>query len=91
MVLEPWSDMVAAPMGGEFFDVCARLDPEVDACHRKIALECTAAILGDEESAEVFLLALDGVLSDQPTPAVLERRLRILVARFVQKARGRRT
>src|SRR5262249_20915764 len=91
MVLEPWSDMVAAPMGGEFFDVCARLDPKVDARHRKVALECTAAILGDEESAEVFLLALDGLLSDQPTTAVLERRLRILVARFVQKAQGRRT
>jgi AcrR family transcriptional regulator len=83
MVLEPWSDMVTAPMGAEFFDVCERIDPEIEARHRKVALECVAAILGNEESAEVFLLALDGLLADQPTVAVLERRLRILAGRFV--------
>jgi AcrR family transcriptional regulator len=83
MVLEPWSDMVAAPMGAEFFDVCARIDPEIEARHRKVALECVAAILGNVESAEVFLLALDGLLADQPTVAVLERRLRVLAGRFV--------
>ncbi|MCY1008326.1 TetR/AcrR family transcriptional regulator [Nannocystis pusilla] len=93
MVLEPWSDMVGAPMGGEFFDVCERLDPATDAEHRKVALECVAAILGDEESAEVFLLSLDGLLADQPTSAALERRLQILAGRFVPpaKAKGRRT
>jgi AcrR family transcriptional regulator len=83
MVLEPWSDMVTAPMGAEFFDVCERIDPEIEARHRRVALECVAAILGNEESAEVFLLALDGLLADQPTVAVLERRLRILAGRFV--------
>jgi AcrR family transcriptional regulator len=83
MVLEPWSDMVTAPMGAEFFDACARIDPEIEARHRKVALECAAEILGNEESAEVFLLALDGLLADQPTVAVLERRLRVLAERFV--------
>jgi AcrR family transcriptional regulator len=83
MVLEPWSDMVAAPMGGEFFDVCARIDPDIDALHRKVARECVAKVLGDEERAEVFLLALDGLLGDEPKKAVLERRLRILVGQFV--------
>src|SRR5262245_39099070 len=95
MVLEPWSDMVGAPMAGEFFDVCARLDPDIDARHRKVALHCVAAILGSEESAEVFLLALDGLLGDEPTSEVLEQRARILAARFVQptkeKGRGRTT
>ena len=83
MVLEPWSDMVAAPMGAEFFDVCARIDPEIEARHRKVALQCVKAILGNEQSAEVFLLALDGLLADQPTVAVLEQRIRILAERFV--------
>jgi AcrR family transcriptional regulator len=83
MVLEPWSDMVGAPMGREFYDVCERLDAAVAARHRRVALQCVAAILRDERSAEVFLLALDGLLADEPTEAVLERRMRILADRFV--------
>jgi len=90
MVLEPWSDMVTAPMGTEFFDVCARIDPDVEARHRKVALQCVEAILGSEPDAEVFLLALVGLLADQPKVAVLERRLRILAERFVpSKGSGR--
>jgi AcrR family transcriptional regulator len=90
MVLEPWADMVAAPMGADFFDVCARIDPEIEARHRKVALQCVKAILGNEESAEVFLLALDGLLADQPAVATLEQRIRILAERFVpSKGSGR--
>lgn len=90
MVLEPWSDMSAAPMGSEFFDACARIDPEIDARHRKVALQCVEAILGSPADAEVFLLALDGLLGDQPKVQVLERRLRVLAERFVpSKASGR--
>lgn len=84
MVLEPWADMVGAPMGSEFFDVCERLDPSIDEQHRRVALECVATILGDENAAEVFLLALDGLLMDQPATDVLEQRVRILANRFVQ-------
>jgi AcrR family transcriptional regulator len=92
MVLEPWSDMVGAPMAGEFYDVCARLDPDIDAHHRDVALQCVATILGSEESAEVFLLALNGLLGDEPTSEVLEQRTRLLAARFVTptKKKGRR-
>ncbi|RKH68120.1 TetR/AcrR family transcriptional regulator [Corallococcus aberystwythensis] len=92
LVLDPWSDLVAAPMGAEFHDVCARLDPDIEARHHKVALQCVTAILGDEEKAEVFLLSLDGLLADEPATAVLERRLRILAERFVPptKEKGRR-
>jgi AcrR family transcriptional regulator len=83
MVLEPWSDMVAAPMGSEFFDVCSRIDPEIEELHRQVALECVESILGDEATAEVFQLAVEGLLTDQPTLPALDRRLQILVARFV--------
>jgi AcrR family transcriptional regulator len=82
MVLDPWSDMVGTPMGGEFFEACGRVDPDIDAYHRKVALQCFATILGDEESAEVFILALDGFLADKPKTEVLERRIQILAARF---------
>lgn len=90
MVLEPWSDMSAAPMGSEFFDSCARIDPEIEARHREVALRCVEAILGRQGDAEVFLLALEGLLGDQPRVEVLERRLRVLAERFVpSKAPGR--
>lgn len=88
MVLEPWSDMVEAPMGSEFFDACERLDPAIEAQHRKVALECVAVILGDKERAEVFLLSLDGLLTDQPTVSVLERRLQILAEQFIQPVKA---
>ncbi len=84
LVLEPWSDMAGAPMAEEFFDVCERLDAEIAANHRMVALRCITTILGDALSAEVFLLALDGLLADEPTTAVLEQRVGLLAERFVQ-------
>ncbi|QUS40059.1 TetR/AcrR family transcriptional regulator [Tardiphaga alba] len=83
MVIEPWSDMIGAPMAGEFFDVCERIDPEVEALHRQIVIESATEILGgDSTSAEVFTLALDGLLTDEPPIPVLEQRIRLLAARF---------
>jgi AcrR family transcriptional regulator len=92
VVLEPWADMVNAPMGREFFEACERIDPDIEAQNRKVAHECVAVILGDEASAEVFLLALDGLLADQPTTDVLEQRTKLLAARFAPpaKEKGRR-
>ncbi|MGC4070163.1 MAG: TetR/AcrR family transcriptional regulator [Polyangiaceae bacterium] len=84
MVLEPWRDLATSPMGGEFFDVCAKIDPEIDARHRKVALECVTKVLGEKDRAEVFLLSLDGLLGDEPTAKVLERRLEILAKTFIQ-------
>lgn len=86
MVLEPWAEMVGTPMGGEFLDACERIDPESEALYRKVALECVATILGDEASAEVFVLALDGLLADQPSMTVLEQRTQLLAARFAPRA-----
>lgn len=48
-----------------------------------------ATILGDPASAEVFVLALDGLLADQPSMEVREQRTQILAARFAP-ARGRK-
>ena len=87
MVLEPWTDMAAAPMGTEFYDVCARMDPEIEAQHRTVARQCVTAILGNKEKAEVFLLALDGLCAAQPATTVLERRVQILAKCFVQPAK----
>jgi len=82
LALEPWAEMLNAPMGDTFFDVCERIDPASDALYRKVTLECVTTILGDKASAEVFLLALDGLFSDHPAPDVLEQRTQLLAARF---------
>ncbi|APG86574.1 TetR family transcriptional regulator (plasmid) [Sinorhizobium americanum CCGM7] len=83
MMIEPWADMIGAPMAGEFFEVCERVDPEIDALHRHVALASIAAILDDDKAAEVFLLSLDGLIGDEPAVPVLEQRVRLLIDRFV--------
>ncbi len=82
MALEPWAEMVGTPMGSEFLQTCALIDAENDALYRNIVHQCAATILGDQASAEVFLLALDGLFADQPSMDVLEQRTKLLAARF---------
>ncbi len=82
MALEPWAEMVGTPMGSEFLQTCALIDAENDALYRKIVHQCATTILGDQTSAEVFLLALDGLFADQPSMDVLEHRTKLLAARF---------
>jgi AcrR family transcriptional regulator len=86
MALEPWAEMVGTPMGSQFLETCALIDPKSEALYRKVVYECVAAILGDEPSAEVFLLALDGLFADKPSMEVLEQRTKLLVARFVSRS-----
>jgi TetR/AcrR family transcriptional regulator, transcriptional repressor of aconitase len=84
MVVEPWKDMVGAPMSGEFYDVCERIDPAISEQHYSVFLECVRALLPEDGAAEVFLLSLEGLLTDEPSVAALENRVRILAARFIR-------
>ncbi|MDR2352098.1 MAG: TetR/AcrR family transcriptional regulator [Deltaproteobacteria bacterium] len=84
MALDPWRDMVGTPMGSEFFAACGRVDPEIETQHHQVTLDCVTAILGNHESAEVFILALNGLLADKPQPEVLEHRIQILASRFTK-------
>jgi AcrR family transcriptional regulator len=82
LLIEPWVEVSGAPMSAEFYDACARLLPKVQAKYERLRLKCTQEILGSREVAEVFMLAVDGLESDLPTPPVLRRRLQLLVDRF---------
>lgn len=82
VLLEPWSEMEAAPMSSEFLDVCQGLSPEVAGRHRACLLECLNRVFDDPEVALVFLLALEGLIEDKPRLDVLGRRVRILVDHF---------
>ncbi|WP_294907041.1 TetR/AcrR family transcriptional regulator [Tatumella sp. UBA2305] len=82
VAVEPWSVMYGAPMSGEFFEDCGRIDEEISATHRRIATNCVEHILNDRTSADVFILALDGLLADNPSPEVLTDRVELLCRRF---------
>jgi len=90
LVVEPWSDMVGAAMATEFYEVCQRLDPETSAQHRRVVIDCVSTILGDEAAAEVFVLALDGLLIDEPTVPILQQRIEVLADRFTRVTRRRK-
>lgn len=82
--LETWVDMVDAPMGSCFFDDCERIDPERKAQYLTIMSDCINAILKDQASTDVFILALDGLVTDHPSVETLTQRVKILIARFTQ-------
>jgi TetR/AcrR family transcriptional regulator, transcriptional repressor of aconitase len=86
MALEPWAEMVGTPMGSEFLETCELIDPKSEALYRKVVSECVAAILGDEASTEVFVLALDGLFADKPSMEVLEERTKLLASRFAPRS-----
>jgi hypothetical protein len=84
MLLEPWAEIEGAPMAHEFHDVCARIEPEIEARYQRVKHQNVQTILENKELAEVFLLALDGLQGDMPMVAVLQRRIALLIDRFVQ-------
>jgi hypothetical protein len=49
-------------------------------------LQCVASVLGDPEVSLVFLLALEGLLTDRPTLEILSLRVGVLVNRFTEPA-----
>ncbi len=83
VLLEPWAEMVTAPMASEFYDVCVRLYPEVEAKHERRMLKWVQSVLPSRELAELFMLAVDGLQGDLPPVATLRRRLKLLVDQFV--------
>jgi hypothetical protein len=81
----PWRELIVdAPMGTEFCETCHRVTPHINERHRKMQLKYTQAILGTKEVSEVFMLAVDGLTQDLPSPKVVRRRLEVLLDRFVR-------
>lgn len=83
MMIEPWAEMVGAPMAAEFYATGQRVCPEVVAKQQRRLVKLLAELLGGKELAEIFLLAVYGMVEDLPTTAVLRRRLQLLAERFV--------
>jgi AcrR family transcriptional regulator len=83
LILEPWTEMVSAPMASEFYETCVRLFPQVEAKHEKLILKLLQQVLETRENAELFMLAVDGLEGDLPTTPILRRRMQMLIERFV--------
>lgn len=83
VVVDTWA-VVAGPMAGEFFAACEQLVPEQLARHERRLLDYTKELLGSRDVAEVFLLAVDGLMSDLPSVAVLRKRVHTLVDQFAR-------
>jgi AcrR family transcriptional regulator len=83
LLLEPWDELMGAPMPSEIFEACARLYPEVEAEHERRLRKYTQAVLESRELSEVFMLAVDGLQLDFPSTRVLRKRLQVLAERFV--------
>jgi AcrR family transcriptional regulator len=83
LVLEPWGELFGMPAAAEFAESAREILPLATAAYARRRLRYTQDLLGDRELAEVFALAVDGLMTDRPSTTLLRKRLQILVARFV--------
>jgi AcrR family transcriptional regulator len=82
LLIEPWDELMGAPMAAEFHEACQRILPAEQARYDRVRLKSTQAILGSKEAAEVFSLAVDGLIGDLPKTPLLRKRLALLAAKF---------
>jgi TetR/AcrR family transcriptional regulator, transcriptional repressor of aconitase len=82
MCIGPWDMMSEAPMVEEFYVACETVIPDICAKHEKRWTDALRTVLGDREAADVFDLALDGLMGDKPSTTVFRKRVTLLVARF---------
>lgn len=83
LVIEPWEEIHGGPMVQEYFVACRELVPDDEKRHKKAKLEIAAALLGDRDAAELFLMSAEGLMLDLPPPATLRKRITALVDRFL--------
>ena len=53
MLLDTWVEIEGAPMAHEFYDMCTRIEPEIEARYQEVKLQSVLAILESKELAEV--------------------------------------
>lgn len=83
-VLEPWSKIVGQPRAAEFYELCMQIVPgDAEVLHKR-KLKLAVSIFADKETAEVFLMALEGFYEDLPSSAVLRKRIHFLIDKFLK-------
>ena len=83
LLLKPWTRIWKSPGSAGFLSACHHLSPQLDREYEREAYKLLLPILGDRAVVELFLLCIDGLYRDDPSPTVLRRRVRLLVERFL--------
>ena len=83
LLLKPWTRIYKSPGGQEFIRECHHFFPQLDQEYEKEVLKLLMPIFEDRPAAEVFMLCIDGLYADDPSPAVLRKRIHLLIERFL--------
>ena len=82
LILEPWQKISGHPKSLEFFETCSQHNQKNYELFEKKQFKILEEFFGDKIEAEVFTLAANGAMDDLPSPAVLKKRLLVLVDKF---------
>ena len=83
LLLKPWTRIYNSSSGAEFIKHCHKFFPQLDKEYEKEALKLLMPIFEDNATAKVFMLCIDGLYADDPPPAILRKRVRLLIERFI--------
>lgn len=83
LLFKPWTYIYESPSGAEFIEQCHKYFPQLDAEYEKEVIKLLLPIFENKATSEVFMLCVDGLYADDPTPAVLRKRVRLLIERFL--------
>jgi AcrR family transcriptional regulator len=82
-LLGPLARLMGSPQGDELFDQALEVAPALRDTHRRRTRQLLNAVIEDAAAAEVFQLALRGLLSDRPSIETLQARVAVLADHFV--------
>ena len=82
-LLEPWAHLMSSPQGNELFDQALGIAPALEEAHHERTQQLLRAVIGDDAAADVFRLALKGLVTDRPPIETLRARVALLAEHFV--------
>jgi AcrR family transcriptional regulator len=82
-VLEPLAYLMSSPQGNELFDQALGIAATLQVTHHDRTRQLLTAVINDATAAEVFQLALKGLLTDHPSIETLRARVAVLAEHFV--------
>jgi len=82
-LLDPLEHLMSSPQGDELFDQALGVTPTVQSTHRERTGQLLAAVIDDAAAADVFRLALKGLITDRPSIETLQARVAVLADHFV--------
>jgi AcrR family transcriptional regulator len=84
IILEPWDKIAGHPRAPEFYELCEQYVPKEAEKFERQKLKIAQTIFNDRETAEVFLMSLEGFYDDIPTTSTLRKRIVFLIDRFTR-------